>query len=126
MIPQIDISFITITYNGFADTCELIESILNHIHSVKYEVIVVDNASKIDEAQLIKQKYPSVKTIRSEINLGFSGGNNEGIKIATGKYIFFINNDTYFLKDEVINLINQLDSDQSIAGVSPKICYDIF
>ena len=39
------ISFITICYNGLADTCALIESLYNVIHSVSYEIIVVDNAS---------------------------------------------------------------------------------
>lgn len=42
-IPEI--SFITICYNGFKDTCELIESLQNKIHSIRYETIVVDNAS---------------------------------------------------------------------------------
>lgn len=45
-----DISFITICYNGFKDTCELIESLQNKIHSVSYEIIVVDNASHENEA----------------------------------------------------------------------------
>ena len=44
-----DISFITICYNGFKDTCELIESLQSKIHSVSYEIIVVDNASREDE-----------------------------------------------------------------------------
>lgn len=44
-----DISFITICYNGFKDTCELIESLQEKLHSVTYEIIVVDNASREDE-----------------------------------------------------------------------------
>ena len=49
-IPEI--SFITICYNGFKDTCELIESLQNKIHSIRYETIVVDNASREDEAAI--------------------------------------------------------------------------
>ena len=45
-----DISFITICYNGFKDTCELIESLHKKLKSVSYEIIVVDNASREDEA----------------------------------------------------------------------------
>ena len=41
-----DISFITICYNGFKDTCELIESLHKKLKSVSYEIIVVDNASR--------------------------------------------------------------------------------
>ena len=61
-----DLSFITICYNGFEDTCELIESLQDKIHSVSYEIIVVDNASREDEAAKIRRLYPTVTTIRSE------------------------------------------------------------
>ena len=43
------VSFITICYNGFKDTCELIESLQDKINSVSYEIIVVDNASHENE-----------------------------------------------------------------------------
>lgn len=93
------ISFITICYNGLADTCALIDSLQAAVHSVSYEIIVVDNASRQNEAAVISRRYPFVKTIRSKRNLGFSGGNNLGIREAGGKYIFLINNDTYITDD---------------------------
>lgn len=117
------VSIITVNYNGFDDTCELIESIFKHIQSVSFEFIVVDNASKINEAELIKRKLPEVITIRSEVNLGFSGGNNLGIRIAKGDYIFLINNDTYILSDTLDILVKVLDQNPIIAAVSPKILY---
>lgn len=117
--PQV--SFITICYNGFKDTCELIESLQNVIRSVSYEIIVVDNASREDEATKIHNRYPSVVTIRSNVNGGFSGGNNIGIRAAKGKYLFLINNDTFVLSDEIDSLIERLESRAEIGGVSPKI-----
>ena len=89
---DITLSIITINYNGLKDTCELIESL--PLGSPSIEVIVIDNASKDDEASIIENCYPAVKVIRSNKNLGFAGGNNLGIKAARGKYLFFINNDT--------------------------------
>ena len=118
-IPEI--SFITICYNGFKDTCELIESLQNKIHSIRYETIVVDNASREDEAAKIRERYPSVIAIRSNENKGFSGGNNIGIREAKGKYIFLINNDTYIEQDTISFLIERLESCAEIGGVSPKI-----
>lgn len=116
-----DISFITICYNGFKDTCELIESLHKKLKSVSYEIIVVDNASREDEAAKIRELYPTVVSIRSNENGGFSGGNNIGIRIAKGKYIFLINNDTYIESDEVACLVERLESRPEIGGVSPKI-----
>jgi GT2 family glycosyltransferase len=85
------------------------------------EVIVVDNASKQDEASIIAQRYPHIKTIRTEKNIGFAGGNNVGIKEAKGKYIFLINNDTIFKEFNVDSLINRLESFPQVGIVCPKI-----
>ena len=117
---MIDISIITINYNGLNDTCALIETIPNND---KLEVIVVDNASQNQEAEAdtISQRFPQVKVIKSEKNLGFAGGNNLGIKAAQGKYLFFINNDTIFKKFNVQALIDRLESSPTIGVVCPKI-----
>ena len=85
------------------------------------EVIVVDNASKQDEASIIQKQFPQVKVIRSEKNLGFAGGNNLGIKKSKGKYLFLINNDTIFKEFNVDSLINRLESSPNIGIVCPKI-----
>lgn len=118
---DIQISIITINYNGLANTCALIETI--PFNDYPLEVIVVDNTSSEDEATLIEQRYPQVKVIRSKKNLGFAGGNNLGIKAALGKYLFFINNDTFFRPQDsnLQHLIDRLESDTKIGMVCPKI-----
>lgn len=116
---SIKISIITVNYNGYEDTCALIDSI--PINDESLEVIVVDNASKSDEAKAISQRYPLVKTIRSEKNLGFAGGNNIGIKASSGRYLFLINNDTVFKDFNTDSLIKRLESSESIGMVCPKI-----
>ena len=85
------------------------------------EVIVVDNASTQDEANIIAEQYPHVKVIRSPRNLGFAGGNNLGIKEAKGKYILLINNDTYFTEYNIDPLIERLESSDKIGIVCPKL-----
>ena len=85
------------------------------------EVIVVDNASKEDEANIILERYPQVKVIRSDKNLGFAGGNNLGIKESKGEYILLINNDTYFKEFNIEPLIERLESSDEIGIVCPKL-----
>lgn len=118
---DVQISIITINYNGLKDTCELIETL--PLEDESLEVIVVDNASKEDEASIIKKRYSQVKVIRSNQNLGFAGGNNLGIKAAKGKYLFFINNDTLLRHQisDIRHLINRLESSPKIGIVCPKI-----
>lgn len=112
-------SVITINYNGLKDTCDLMDTL--PLDDASIEVIVVDNASKADEASILEQRYPQIKVIRSKENLGFAGGNNLGIQAATGKYLFFINNDTVFEDFNVRPLIARLESSGQIGMVCPKI-----
>ena len=114
------LSIITINYNGLKDTCELIDTL--PLNDETIEVIVVDNASTQDEATELEKRYPQVKVIRSDKNLGFAGGNNLGIKAAHGKYLFFINNDTILSQPSALSLlITRLESSAQIGMVCPKI-----
>ena len=85
------------------------------------EVIVVDNASTFDEATEIEKKFPYVRVIKSDRNLGFAGGNNIGIKAAKGKYLFLVNNDTIFKDFNVQSLIARAESESDVGIVCPKI-----
>ena len=118
MQNECELSVITVNYNGLKDTCALIESIP---FNENMEVIVVDNASLQDEASLIQKRYPQVKIIRSEKNLGFAGGNNLGIQESEGKYLFLVNNDTVFEDFNVRALINRMESSPRIGMICPKI-----
>ena len=121
MHQECKLSIITINYNGLKDTCELLGTLPLEDNSL--EVIVVDNASKENEASIIEQRYPMVKVIRSPQNLGFAGGNNLGIKAAHGEYLFFLNNDTVLRHQtsDIRPLINRLESSDKIGAVCPKI-----
>ena len=117
---KIEVSIITINYNGLEDTCALIESIP---FNESMEVIVVDNASKNQEADAIAKRYPQVIVIQSEHNLGFAGGNNLGIQAAQGKYLFLINNDTFFIDFNIHSLMDRMESFPDIGIVCPKILF---
>ena len=118
------LSIITINYNGLDDTCSLIDTI--PFDDYPLEVIVVDNASRDDEATIIEHRYPQVRVIRSIKNLGFAGGNNLGIRAAKGQFLFFVNNDTVFFRESKVKvnlqaLVNRFASSSKIGAICPKI-----
>ena len=117
------ISIITVNYNGFEVTCAMLESLKAHVHSCEWEVIVVDNASKRDEAAMLRERYPWAKVVRSEENLGFAGGNNLALPYATGEYLYFINNDTEVKTDCLNELCNALDANPRAGMVCPKVYF---
>lgn len=121
MRSQPDISVITVNYNGLQDTREMLASLQTHVLTVSYEIIVVDNGSRENEAILLQEHFPDITVIRSEKNLGFAGGNNLGIHEAQGKYIFLLNNDTLVEDDSLHFLCDTLEHNPQAAAVSPKI-----
>lgn len=117
------VSIITVNYNHSHVTDELLASIEAKNTYSNIEIIVVDNASKINPVPEWITKYREVKFIRSEVNLGFAGGNNLGINAATGDYLFLVNNDTEFTFHLLETLVETLDKHPIVGVVSPKICY---
>lgn len=115
------VSIITINYNGWQDTCELLAS-LKQFEDYPHEVIVVDNASHGDDAEKIAAAHPTAIVVRSDVNLGFAGGNNLGYAHAKGNYILFLNNDMVVKAPFLRPLVQRL-ADSRIGGVSPSIYF---
>lgn len=113
------VSIITINYNGWHDTCELIDS-LKRYETYPYEVIVVDNASRGDDVSRLRSAHPDILVVASDRNLGFAGGNNLGYKYAKGKYLLFLNNDMLVKFPFLAPLVHCLEEGR-YAGVSPCI-----
>ena len=117
------ISIITVDYNQPETTLALIKSINLFYSDANIEIIVVDNGSKVNNGARFLQQNKDIKFIRSEVNLGFAGGNNLGIKAARGAYLFLVNNDTEFTAGLLETLSATLQADPFIGIVSPKIMY---
>ncbi|WP_420151908.1 glycosyltransferase family 2 protein [Spirosoma sp.] len=117
------ISLITINYNQAVVTCDMLES-TRALTYPRFEIIVVDNGSREDPTALIQQgNYPNVTVIVSPDNLGFSGGNNLGIRHAKGDYYFLLNNDTIVTPNLLEQLLAPFDRDSTIGVTCPKIRY---
>jgi GT2 family glycosyltransferase len=72
---------------------DCLDSIREAISSYRHEIIVVDNASTDGTPEMLRRNYEDVVLINSGANLGFAGGNNRGLEVVQGKYIFLINPD---------------------------------
>ncbi len=116
------VSIITVNYNQVAATCALLDSIRRQDYRA-VELIVVDNGSRENPEQVFASRYPEVKFIRSERNLGFAGGNNLGLEAATGDYYFFVNNDAELTNGCISRLLNLFQKQPRLGMASPLICY---
>ncbi|MDB5111761.1 MAG: glycosyltransferase family 2 protein, partial [Mucilaginibacter sp.] len=117
------VSIITVNFNQGNITEALIKSIYLTNNYTKIEIVVVDNGSKTNNVPEWTIKYPGIRFIRSDHNLGFAGGNNLGIKEAKGDYLFLVNNDTEFTPNLIETLVDTLDQNPEVGITSPKIKY---
>lgn len=114
---------VILAWNHIDDTLEAIKSFKQDIYFNKI-IVMVDNGSTDRTMNIIEKQYPDVKIIRSEKNLGVSGGYNLGIEYAikqAADYILIANNDIVTEIDMISTLVNSLENDD-VAGVAmPKI-----
>jgi hypothetical protein len=113
------VSILIINWNGHRYVYDCLESIQQHV-SVPYEVIVVDNKSSDGSPGEIAQRFPWVKLIRRDANLGFASGNNLAASHATGKYLLLLNNDTA-LQTDIADAVRVLESDATIGAVGAEM-----
>lgn len=120
------ISVVTINFNTAHETKEFLASV-KKIKTTDFivEAIVVDNGSK-DVLTLTKEEKKGVTLIRSEVNTGFTGGNNIGLREALKRnadFVLVINNDTLLDTRLITNLLSVLESNPKIGVTVPKIYF---
>jgi GT2 family glycosyltransferase len=99
----VQLSIIIVNFRTFNITVDCINSIEKNLTDLDYEVILVDNAPLEDNEQKFKERFPKLRFISTNENVGFGRANNLGISIAKGKYLLLINSDTIVLGDCIQN-----------------------
>lgn len=115
-------SIITLCYNQLETaTKPFIDSIFQFTDSNLFELIIVDNASDdgtYEYLENIKKQHNNIKVIHNIENNGYARGNNQGLKIAEGQYLFMLNNDTLFTPQWLEKMIDILDRHKEIGVLS--------
>ncbi len=115
------VSIIIVTYNNVEYTKQCVNSILNKSAYPNYELIIIDNAS-VDETPKylmeLEKKYDNIIVKLNDENKGFAAGNNDGLRIAKGKYLILLNNDTLVTRGWINGLIKHIGL-QNIGMVCP-------
>lgn len=116
------VSIIIPVYNQFHYTYNCVKSLISHTRGIDYEVIIADDVST-DKTSEIENIIENIKVVHNEKNLGFLLNCNNAAKFARGKYIHFLNNDTYVQRGWLSSLLELVEKDDKIGLVGSKLVY---
>lgn len=124
-----DISVIVVSYNTLEltkDTLDAIQKSFSISPHLKWELIVVDNASVDGSAEMLKKYKPHATHCRyipviSKENVGFGKGNNLGMTHATGKYILLLNSDLIADSVDFSNIVDYMDEHPKVGGLTVRV-----
>ena len=108
------VSIIIVSYNNFTFLENCLKSLYNFTREIDFEVIIIDNNSTERGIDDIVREYDNIFLIKNIENKGFAKANNQGLSLAKGDYILFLNNDTLLIENsvyEVFNFAKSLDTD---------------
>jgi GT2 family glycosyltransferase len=123
MSPKVFI--IVLNWNGYRDTVECVNSIRNVAYS-NCEIVIVDNGSTDGSEEILRKSFPDIRIIQTGRNLGFTGGNNAGMRHALrsgADYLILLNNDTIVDRDFAGELVKAAEADKSIGMLCSKIYF---
>jgi GT2 family glycosyltransferase len=111
------VSAVIVSFNSRADLEQCLGSVLDAVD----EAVVVDSASADGSADLVRERFPSVRVVELEENRGFGAGMNVGIEATRGDYLLLLNPDTRALGSAVPTLVDCAEVDSGAAVVGPRL-----
>ena len=101
-----ELSIVIVNYHHSHMLADCLKSVYRTIKKIRFEIIIVDNSSKDDGLELILKRYPETRFINNLKNVGFARANNQGVKIASGDFLLFINPDTIMTGKTVESMLD--------------------
>ncbi len=116
-----DVSVCIVNWNCRELLRKCLASLYRRPQGADFEVVVVDNASTDGAADMVAAEFPQTVLLRNADNRGFSRGNNQAAQLATGRYLFFLNNDTELRPNTLGEFVAFADRNPGVGMVGPKL-----
>ena len=118
------LSVVIVSYNvrNYLEQC--LQSVQRALEGIEGEVFVVDNHSDDDSVVTVREKYPWVRLIENQENLGFSKANNQAIRQSQADYVLLLNPDTVVAEDTLRGVLTFMDEHPKAGGAGVMMCYE--
>ncbi|VTS08710.1 glycosyltransferase family 2 protein [Tuwongella immobilis] len=117
----VDLSICIASWNCIDYLRKCLESLHDIPQGVRLETIVVDNASHDGAAEMVAKDFPEVLLVRNSENKGFAKASNQAAALATGRYVFFLNNDTELPAQTLRKLLDYAEAHPEVGMIGPKL-----
>ncbi|AIQ71274.1 glycosyltransferase family 2 protein [Paenibacillus graminis] len=118
---SVDVSIIVLNYNTCRLTMDCLRSVYDSESNFVYEIILIDNNSRDDSVERISREFPGVMLIANSENVGYARANNQGMEVASGRYVLLLNSDTVVRKDTLQIMISFMDSRPDLGASGCKV-----
>ncbi len=118
---MVDLSIIVVNHNTSQLLRECLSSISEGRAPVSLQIIVVDNGSTDGSPAMISRMFPQVTLVENSSNEGFAAANNQGLKIAQGKYCLLLNSDTVVRPLALQRLVEFMDKTPDAGACGPRL-----
>ena len=119
-MPPVDCSVLIVSYFSAADLPLCLESVRCCTHVATYEILVVDNASS-DGTVAIASADPGLRLIANRENVGFSRANNQGFRVARGRYVLLLNPDAQVQEGSIDRMVAFLEAHPDVGIVGGRV-----
>lgn len=118
-----DLSIIIVSWNVRDLLRACLRSLTTAPCPLTTELIVIDNASTDGSAEMVAAEFPDAKLICNSANLGFTRGNNQGLALARGRYVLFLNPDTEVVGDALATMVAYMEAHPRVGALGPQLRY---
>jgi GT2 family glycosyltransferase len=118
------LSVVIVSYNVRSYLEQCLQSVQKALEGIEGEVFVVDNHSDDDSVVTVREKYPWVRLIENQENLGFSKANNQAIRQSQADYVLLLNPDTVVAEDTLRGVLTFMDEHPKAGGAGVMMCYE--
>lgn len=117
--PEVELSVLIVNYNTAHLLEELFQTLYAALDGVSHQVIVVDNASRDQSCDQLRQHHPEVELIANSTNVGFGRANNQAIPRLKGRWVLLLNTDAFVSPDTIRRALAhaQAHPDVGVLGV---------
>lgn len=115
------VSLIVVSYNTSDLLRKCLQSVYANPPSGELEVFAVDNASRDDSVEMVRNEFPQVRLIANELNMGFAAANNQAYAEAKGDYVVLLNPDALLLSDSLDRAVSFMEEHPNCALCGGKI-----